>query len=969
MRQIASPQPNVRVGQAPLIGRGKFVGDFDARLAALKQGSGGLMIIEGEVGIGKTRIAQAFRHRASKASVETLWITCSQTTENDPFWPMAQLLQKPPFDDIEQAREALAIMSEIDNATAAPAGETVLNALLGALHAATDRGPLAMVIDGAENLDTKTLDLLETLDAHIEDLRVLVIIVGRSPRPDRKQLNIPFDRRICLQGLNVEETAELIHALSQLYAPQPYLRRLHDLTGGNPFFITEIVGYLLETGELNTQDEEYWPAAVLVPDTIRAEFHGRLEDVSTACQDVLSLASVIGMSFDYATLTAVARRQKCEEDVLALEEAEATGLIQLDLNNSGSFRFAHVLLRETLYDDLSTTRRLRLHGDCAEALIECFGVPSDPNDLSAVADHLVESRRATAIERIISLSVDGAETAKRRGDHVSEAQCLEVALRAIEDSRRQPDRRAIDLAIQLSLAQTRAGEFVDAIESGQKAWRWNEIIADPERFAAAALAVNEARWRPGLAGDTALPLLNAALERMPDGDSASRAKLLCALGQALASDLDKGNGSSLAREGLSMGRRLGDPDLMVEVLGMTNMALRHDPLQRKAMLQHTREFVSLAMAGDDAQLQVYAHSGLCITLAENGEGSELREAVERFETLVHLSGSPHEQYQVRLHKFNLAMMSGRFADAPGLAAAAREAGSNLKGADSEGVFGMQMFALNRELGRLDQIAPLLKAMADNGAEGPVWRPGLALLFAEIGESDAALSLLEELAGNGFALIPRDDLWLVSLAFLADVRLLEPQSDLFARELIAELQPYREHAILIRPGAACFGPVTRLLGGMQNLIGNYDLSRTAFEDALKQSARMESPPITLRCQCDYVEALLREGTPSAIKRADDLLAGLGDKAARLGMQRLRQRAEHLTELRRDMANTFGIDELTPRELEVLRLIAKGMTNAEICTRLGVSRPTVATHVRNILSKTNCPNRTAAVAFARQADILK
>ena len=969
MAPSARPSQIAPTGQSPLIGREKLLVDFNNRLAALGQGRGGLITVEGQAGVGKTRLAETFRQTAKDLGNQTIWISCSKTAEQPAFWPIIKCLKAEPFAKIEAAAAALKAIAQSDADQPIKAASGLLDPHLDALQSVASETPLAVFIDGAEALDPGTLRLLDLLDPHISNLPVLIILVGRSAAPNGRLLSVPYDRRIVLDGLSTDQTGELVNALSQLDPPRPYLQRLHQLTGGNPFFITEIVGYLLETGQLNAQDEHYWPTAVLVPDTIRSEFHHQLQQVSDTCLDVLSLASVIGLGFDYVLLSALARKQGREDDLSALEEAEAARLIELDLDGPGLFRFAHVLLRETLYDDLSTTRRLRLHGDYAEALIEYFGVPSEPEDLAVLAQHLVDSRRASAIDRVVAFADEGAAAASRKSDFEQETQFLRIALDAIENSRRKPDRQAIELAIRLTEAQTRSGDFLEAIETGQMAWHWNELIADPDLFAKAALAVNEARWRPGRHGETALPMLKSAIERLPPGDSGPRAQLLCAMGQALASDLDKGNGAKMALEGLAMARRLGNPDLMVELLGTTNMALRHDPSQRKAMTQNTREFVSLAMAGNDPQLQVYAQSGLCITLAENGEGAELRTAVERFETLAHLGGSPHEFYQVALHKFNLALIAGRFSDAPGLAAAAREAGVRLNGADSEGVFGMQMFALNRELGRLGQLAPLLKALADSGAEAPVWRPGLALLFAEIGESEAALRLLEELAGNGFALIPRDDLWLVSLAFLADVRLLEPNGDQFVRELIAELQPYREYMILIRPGAACFGPVTRLLGGLQNLIGNYDLARIAFEEALKHAERMDSPPMSLRCRCDYIEALIREGTPSAIKRADQLLNDLEPEATRLGMQGLRERAIRLSDMRRDMAATFGIDELTPRELEVLRLIAKGMTNSDISSRLKVSRPTVATHVRNILAKTNCPNRTAAVAFARQANILK
>ncbi len=243
-----------------------------------------------------------------------------------------------------------------------------------------------------------------------------------------------------------------------------------------------------------------------------------------------------------------------------------------------------------------------------------------------------------------------------------------------------------------------------------------------------------------------------------------------------------------------------------------------------------------------------------------------------------------------------------------------------------------MFLINRERGLLGGFAQL--AM-QTGKSDPasVWKPGLALLLAEAGETEEANAILAETEKEGLASIPKDAVWLVNVAFLAEASVIVGNLRL-AYQLHKLLKPSTGNAIICGPSSGCFGPVDRLLGRLQAVLGRFDLAEPLFERALEQAQEWNSPPTRCRIMCDFAEALIEQGTPAAIARARELELELSDALATVGMRGLASRQEQISRKLRSLATSHGFDRLTGREIEVLRELTLGSSNAEISANLGI-----------------------------------
>jgi DNA-binding CsgD family transcriptional regulator len=273
-----------------------------------------------------------------------------------------------------------------------------------------------------------------------------------------------------------------------------------------------------------------------------------------------------------------------------------------------------------------------------------------------------------------------------------------------------------------------------------------------------------------------------------------------------------------------------------------------------------------------------------------------------------------------------------------------------------------MFALNRDLGRLHELAPMIKELAGS-ATMRMWPPGLMLICAEIGLLAEARGIFERLVARGCRAIRRDDMYTTCLVFCAETCCVLGDGSQ-AESLYALLRPYAGQAVN-HPTAVCFG-ATELYLGMLACTANWpDLAREHFAQALTANRAMRAWPSLARTQFRYGAFLLTRDADEERSLGLQQLREAEQLARRLGMARLIIEIDALLRAR-DISVTFP-DDLTAREVEVLRLLAIGRTNKDVSLVLAISLNTVATHVRNILNKTQCANRTEAAAYAIRHDL--
>jgi DNA-binding CsgD family transcriptional regulator len=240
----------------------------------------------------------------------------------------------------------------------------------------------------------------------------------------------------------------------------------------------------------------------------------------------------------------------------------------------------------------------------------------------------------------------------------------------------------------------------------------------------------------------------------------------------------------------------------------------------------------------------------------------------------------------------------------------------------------------------------------------VWQPGLMLMCVEAGLLEEARRMFAEIAQQGFSGICRDDMYVTCLVFCAETccTLADAERAVLLYQL---LLPYTSQTAN-HPTAVCFGAVDLYLAMLAGICEARKVALTHFDRAISLNRAMRAWPWLARSLFRHGAFLLAGQTDSERAQGRGQLREAEQLARRLGMTRLI--AEIDGALHRRNAEVSFPDDLTAREVDVLRLIAMGRTNKDVSLVLSISLNTVATHVRSILNKTHCANRTEAAAYA-------
>jgi DNA-binding CsgD family transcriptional regulator len=306
----------------------------------------------------------------------------------------------------------------------------------------------------------------------------------------------------------------------------------------------------------------------------------------------------------------------------------------------------------------------------------------------------------------------------------------------------------------------------------------------------------------------------------------------------------------------------------------------------------------------------------------------------------------------------IALCDGRLEEAEALARRSHEWGRLLTGRDSSGVYGIQMFSVLREAGRLAESAPVMRILAaDADRRGP-WRPGYVAVLAELGMDAEARRELARVIVDGLDPF-RDSLWLASLAYLTDAASMlgdEPAGAL----LYPEFEPFAGGNVMIGHLVSCYGAADRYLGMLATALGETERAQRHFEVALALNRRMGAATWLAHTAYEYARLLVTHRRGDR-QRATALLAEAAGLAQRVGMPTLLSRIRALGSPALD---AHYPDELSAREVQILALVAQGLSNRQLGRALSISEHTAANHVRSILRKTGCANRTEAASYAHR-----
>ena len=400
-----------------------------------------------------------------------------------------------------------------------------------------------------------------------------------------------------------------------------------------------------------------------------------------------------------------------------------------------------------------------------------------------------------------------------------------------------------------------------------------------------------------------------------------------------------------------MARRLDDRQGLATVLMRAYWS--RSTLSLREILAMLTEACDLAQQIGDIDIEAEAMEWRVSTLLALGEIDAARKQLAVVLEMAQQMRQPFILHVAEHYESSLALFEGRIDDAERAAARSRDWGLLLTGRDASGIYGIQMFGIRREQGRLAELAPLVRMLATDDRNGGAWRPGLAALLAELGMHDEVRDELALVRSEGLDAF-REGLWVASLTYLADAACAvgDPAT---AALLYPEFEPMAGMNVMIGHGVAIYGAGDRYLGMLAVTLGETEVAECHFEAALELNRRMGGQTWLAHTQLEYGRALLRAGEA---ERAGELLTEAGALAERLGLTALQAGLQRLG----PPAEASHPAGLSGRELEILRLVARGLSNREIGAELYISEHTAANHIRSILRKTRSANRTEATAFA-------
>jgi DNA-binding CsgD family transcriptional regulator len=373
------------------------------------------------------------------------------------------------------------------------------------------------------------------------------------------------------------------------------------------------------------------------------------------------------------------------------------------------------------------------------------------------------------------------------------------------------------------------------------------------------------------------------------------------------------------------------------------------------MLTEARD---LAEELGDAEIYAEAMAWRVPTFVALGDLESARKEVAAQLEMAERTAQPFMNHVAEHYGSAIALCEGDLARAEEMAERSRDRGLLLTGRDASGSYGIQMFGIRREQGRLTELAPAVRVLAGGGERTGPWQPGLAAVLAELGMEEEARHELARIRAEGLDGF-RSSLWLAALAYLTDACAALGDEDMAAL-LYPELEPFAGGNVMIGHLVACYGAADRYLGMLAATLGEAGLAEHHFERAMGLNRRMGASTWLAHSAYEYGRFLLGRNRGER-ERAEDLLGEAARLAERIGMSGLLAKVAALGA----PAAAPGLPSgLSPREAQILELVARGLSNREIGEELSISEHTAANHIRSILRKTDCANRTEAASFAHR-----
>ena len=964
------------------IGRAVELRRLDALLERAGQGSPQVVLVAGDAGVGKTRLLLALADQARQRGTRVLMGASVELGDiGYAYLPVVDALREL-ADDPEEARlltgaamtaPALGrLLPGIE--PAGPAGDSrdqlqVLDAVRAVLVGLAERSPVALVLEDLHWADRATRDLVAFLARTLRAGQVTLVVSYRSDELHRRHplrpwlaelVRLPAVERLELAPFNRAELAEQLEAMAGAPLPAEQVEGIYARSEGNPFYAEQ----LLAAGAGD--------ARVELPATLVEVLLARVQGLAEPAQQVLRVAAVAGRRVPHRLLAAVAGQPEAELEQ-GLHEAVGAGVLATDVA-TGGYAFRHALLQEAVYGDLLPGERVRLHAAYARLLA------ADPDGAAAeLAHHCLASHDLVGA---LAASVRAAEEAEAVLAPADALRHLSAALRVWE---RVPEPVAvsgidrIELTLRAAAAASAAGEHQRAASLAQDAARAAEAAEDPAQAARAHERRGVYLFDTGRI-EEALDARAQAVELVPaQPPTRLRARVTAAMAQALVNARRRDDARRWCDEALAAARGAGSADEEADVLITLGMIEQyHDPAKARSLFAAAR---AQAAGAGNLEIELRAVYDDAEVGKQLGDLASAGAGFDDGAELARRNGLGWSRFGIYMRREQLAVryLTGDWDGCERLLAAVPELVTTLAAAQVavQGLGVLVARARPAAPARLRQLAGLAGADPFLDRDVAVWEAELAgwqgdlerarsAIRRGLAAADAVEIFDQALEGawvamNGLSVeadraeqarAARDTATLADATAAGRALLERVRAD-------AEQAPRAglAHDVHVR------GRLAKAEAEWTRLQGRSDPARW---QAAVEAFSYGNVYAVARCQWRLAEALAgggdRERATAAARAAHATATRLGSAPLREALEALARRGR--LDLGVDLPAPRTLAGLTPRELEVLRLLVEGRSNRQIAEQLFISAKTASVHVTNLLSKLGVHSRLEAAAMARR-----